>query len=99
MPWSIERHGYSLEISISLPMEGQWVRLMDELQANLHPLPKIARIPARMEGATPTDIEMLQRTWRSLQDLGIVIQTPATARSKDIPDVVWLTEEDASRQR
>ena len=103
MPWAIERNGFSLEIRISVPMEGEWVRLMDELQANLSPVPKYARIPSRLEGGTPNDVEMLRRTWRSLQDLGIVIQT--TMRSDASPDptstphVVWLKEEDRARRR
>lgn len=102
MPWAIERNGVSLEIRISVPMEGEWVRLMDELQANLSPVPKFAHIPSRLDGGTPTDIEMLRRTWRSLQDLGIVIQT--TMRS-DVSDpasgtpVVLLRDEDQARRR
>jgi hypothetical protein len=96
MPWAIERNGVSLEIRISVPMEGEWVRLMDELQANLSPVPKFAHIPSRLEGGTPTDVEMLRRTWRSLQDLGIVIQTTMrsdVSRDRSSTALVWLRDE------
>jgi hypothetical protein len=76
MPWEIQRIDHAIDVRITPPMDGQWLALMDELQANLNPIPKWAYVPSRLHGGTPHDADMLRRTWRSLTDLGIVIQPP-----------------------
>ncbi len=76
MPWGIDREGQALRVHILAPMEGEWERLMDELQDNLTPLRKAVYMPSQVTGGTATDADMLKIVWQSLVDLGIPILTP-----------------------
>jgi hypothetical protein len=57
-------------------MDGEWEALMDELQANLKPMPKAVYLPVRLPDGSRTDADMLKIIWQSLSDLGVPIFTP-----------------------
>jgi hypothetical protein len=76
MPWSIERTGSALHVTISVPMDGEREPLMDEVQANLAPKPLAIHLPSKIEGATKTDGDMLKVLWDALGSLGIPLLPP-----------------------
>jgi hypothetical protein len=76
VPWAIEREGSALRVQIQPPMDGEWETLMDELQANLKPMPKAVYLPTRLSDGTRTDADMLKIIWQSLTDIGVPILTP-----------------------
>ena len=76
MPWEIEREASVVRVQIEAPMGGEWERLMDEIQANLKPVPKAVYLPARLPDGTRTDADMLKILWQSLTDLGVPILSP-----------------------
>ena len=76
MPWGIQREASAVRVQIEAPMGGEWERLMDEIQANLKPMPLAVYLPSKLPNGTKTDADMLKILWRSLTDLGIPILNP-----------------------
>ena len=76
MPWSVERTGSTLRIEISTPVDG-WEELMDEIQANLKPVPKAIVLPSEVLGATATDKDLLKMQWAALRSEGIPLLPPS----------------------
>lgn len=76
MPWSVERIGSTLNVQISIPMNGEWERLMDEIQSSLDPRPLAIHVPSKVEGAAPVDADMLKMLWSALRSLDIPLLPP-----------------------
>jgi hypothetical protein len=76
MPWTVERHGSALHIEISVPMNGEWEPLMDEVQVSLAPKPLAIHLPSKIEGATKNDRDMLKVLWDALRALEIPLLPP-----------------------
>ena len=76
MPWSVERTGSTLRIKISTPVSG-WEELMDEIQANLKPVPKAIVLPSEVPGATAADKDLLKMLWAALRSEGIPLLPPS----------------------
>ncbi len=76
MPWSVERSGSTLHVEISAPVES-WEALMDEIQANLKPVPKAIVLPSEVPGASATDKDLLKMLWAGLGSEGIPLFPPS----------------------
>lgn len=77
MPWVIQREGMTLRVQIDPPMVDEWDDLMDEIRVRLVPKPLAVYLPSRIEGATPTDADMLKVLWKTLTDIGIPVLPPS----------------------
>jgi hypothetical protein len=75
MPWSIDRVGSTLRVEISVPVES-WEALMDEIQANLLPVPKAVVLPSEIPGASQADRDLLKMLWAALGSEGIPLLPP-----------------------
>jgi hypothetical protein len=78
MPWSVQRKGSTLRVEISVPIEN-WEALMDEIQANLKPVPKAIVLPSEVPGASATDKDLLKMLWAALVPEGIPPPAPFVA--------------------
>jgi hypothetical protein len=76
MPWTVERSGSTLHVEISVPV-ASWEALMDEIQANLNPVPKAIVLPSEVPGASTTDRDLLKMLWAALGSEGIPLLPPS----------------------
>lgn len=77
MPWSVERSGSTLRVEISVPVES-WEALMDEIQANLDPVPTAIVLPSEVPRASATDKDLLKMLWAALGSEGIPLLPPSS---------------------
>jgi hypothetical protein len=77
MPWSVERVGATLRVEITVPVES-WEALMDEIQANLKPVPKAILLPSEVPGASKADRDLLKMLWAALGSEGIPLLPPSS---------------------
>ena len=76
MPWEIQREASAVRVHILAPMEGEWQALMDELEANMTPVPLAVYMPSQVTGGTASDADQRKIIWRGLTDLGIPTLPP-----------------------
>ena len=58
-------------------MEGEWERLLADINAALDPRPKGVHLPSHLVGGTTRDADMLKILWQTLGELDLVLLPPA----------------------
>jgi hypothetical protein len=76
MPWSVERKGSVMRVSITVPVLNEWEALLDKVMASLDPSPLAIYVPAIIQGASSTDADLLRLFCTVVGSLGIPILPP-----------------------
>jgi hypothetical protein len=76
MAWTVERTGVTVRVDIDAPV-GDWISLMEDVDAALNPRPAAVSLPRRVEGGSGFDAKQLRMLWSMLSMRGVTIQRSA----------------------